>query len=305
MSPTRYTTTSKHTAIRQPVANIYNIPHDAYSVLWELSKRLGIRDQYIENINKNWKLKKYPMKAGRDYSAREFVELSWKEKTKGKKDFQYALDHGFLGKHLKVEDTYLHGVEKHFKGPGHAKMAFYADHLMGSFENIKAQKAKHKIDRIDLDEYRVALSPMPAKAHAFPVPHVEAKDHPFYLITYKRMYRNQSGNTSTNPILNALGADTDENFILVNRATAKKLGVGPDDRLVVETRVGKVQGKPKVTEGIRPDTVAVSYGYGQVSPGLPDFARKGIWINQVLELHPDRISGMNSFNDTKCKVYKA
>jgi anaerobic selenocysteine-containing dehydrogenase len=305
LSPTRYTPTSKHTAIRQPVvANVYNIPHDAYSVLWELSRRLGIRDKYIEQVNKQWKLKKYPLEPGRDYSAREAVEHIWKEKTKGK-DFEYALDHGFLGKHLKVEDTYLKGVEKHFRGAGKPKMSFYADHLAGSFENVKAAKEKHDIKRIDLDAYRVALSPIPLKAHAFPTPHVEAEDHPLYLITYKRMYRNQSGNTALNPVLNALGADTDENFVLINTVTAKTLDIGADDMVVVETRVGKVQGRPRITQGIRPDTVAVSYGYGQAAPGLPEFARKGIWVNPVIEFHADVVSGMDSFNDTKCKVYKA
>jgi len=304
LSPTRYTITSKHTAIRQPVANVYNIPHDAYSVLWELSKRLGIRDKYIENVNKQWKLKKYPLEPGRDYSARETVEHLWKEQTKGK-DFQYALDHGFAGKHLKTEDIYLHGVEKAFKGADKPKMAFYAESLVGTFENVQAAKSKHAIERIGLAEYELALSPLPRREHAFPVPHIEAKNYPFYLITYKRMYRNQSGNTALNPVLNALGTDTDENFILVNAATAKELGVGPDDELVVETRIGKVSGRPKITQGIRPDTVAVSYSYGQAAPGLPEFAKKGIWINQVIELHPDLISGHNSFNDTKCKVYKA
>ena len=33
--------------------------------------------------------------------------------------------------------------------------------------------------------------------------------------------------------------------------------------------------------------------------------RKGTAINQVLEHHPDLISGHNSFNDTKCKLVKA
>ena len=58
------------------------------------------------------------------------------------------------------------------------------------------------------------------------------------------------------------------------------------------------------TEGIRPDTVAISYHYGQESPGFPAFARKGIAVNHVLESHPDKVSGMNSFNDTKCNVYR-
>jgi anaerobic selenocysteine-containing dehydrogenase len=72
----------------------------------------------------------------------------------------------------------------------------------------------------------------------------------------------------------------------------------------IETRIGSLEGKLKLTEGIRPDTVAVSYHYGQQSMGLPERARKGIWINQVLELHSDKVAGMNSFNDTKCKLIK-
>ncbi|MGA7979440.1 MAG: molybdopterin-dependent oxidoreductase [Chromatiaceae bacterium] len=304
LSPTRYTPQAKHTAIRQPVANVYNIPHDAYSVLWELSKRLGMRDDYIEAINKAWGLKTYPLEPGRDYQDRETVELIWKEKTKGL-DFQYAIDHGFKGKMLSVEDTYLKGVEDKFKGPDKPKMFFYADQLPGSFAKIKETAKKHDLKGIDPAVYEIALSPLPRKEHAFPTPHREAKDYPFYLITYKRMYRNQSGNTSLNPILNALGPDTDTNFVLINRATAQSLGVAQGDFLIVESRIGKVKGAAKLTEGIRPDTVAVSYNYGQQSPDLPQYAKKGIWINSVLELHPDRVSGMNSFNDTKCKVYPA
>jgi hypothetical protein len=51
--------------------------------------------------------------------------------------------------------------------------------------------------------------------------------------------------------------------------------------------------------------VGISYHYGHVITAFPAYARKGIAINSVLELHPDKVSGMNSFNDTKCKVYKA
>lgn len=303
LSPTRYTPYAKHTAIRQPVANTYNLPHDAYSIIWELSKRVGIRDEYIENINKRWKLKNYPMQAGRDYSAREAVELIWKEKTKGK-DFDYALEHGFVGKKLEAKDTYLKGVEAKFKGPDNPKMHFYAEQLIGSFANVEDAVNNKGAKGIDLEKYKMGLSPLPRREHAFPTPHVEAKSFPFYLITYKRMSRNQSANTALNPILNALG-DTEENFVLINRAAARELEIGEGDQMIVETRVGKVQGKARLTEGIRPDTVAVSYHYGQRSTGFPAYAKKGIWINSVLEYHPDVVSGMNSFNDTKCKVRRA
>ena len=87
------------------------------------------------------------------------------------------------------------------------------------------------------------------------------------------MYRNQSGNTALNPILNALGPDVQENFVLINRKSTDKLNIKSGEQVIVETRVGKVQGKAKVIEGIRPDTLAVSYHYGQQSLDFPDYAR--------------------------------
>ena len=303
-SPTRYTPSSKHTAIRQPLTNAYQIQHDGYSILWQLAKRLGILDDYIKEVNKQWKLKKYPLQSGRDYSAEQAVEHIWKEQTKGK-DFAYAKEHGFVGKHLTVKKIYLSGVEAKFKGPGKPKMNFYAEQLVHTLKNVKQQKAQYNLRMIDIDRYRLALSPLPKKEHGFPTPHREAKNYPFYLITYKRMYRNQSGNTALNPILNALGPDVQENFVLVNRVSAQNLNINDGEQVIVETRVGKVQGKAKVVEGIRPDTLAVSYHYGQQSLDFPDYARKGIWINSILENHSDVVSGMESFNDSKCKLYKA
>lgn len=302
-SPTRWTPNRRHTAIRQPLANVYNIPHDATSVLWELAKRLGLRDVYAENLNRQWGLKEHVFEKGRDYTPREMVEVIWEDKAH--KPFQYAMDHGFIGKQVGIKDRYLSGLEAKLKGSGKPRMKLYADQLVESYAKVKKTVEENKITNINLDQYKLAYSPLPLKEHAFPTPHREAKDFPLYLITHKRMYRNQCGNTAQNPILNALGPDTKENTIAVNVATAKQLGIKDGDTVVIESRVGKARGKAKLTQGIRPDTIAVSYHYGHWSLGFPTAARKGTWINQALELHPDRISGMNSFNDTKCKLYKA
>jgi len=303
-SPTRSTPGTKHSAIRQPMVNPYNIPHDAMSILWEVSKRLGLRDAYVAELNKKWGLKKVTFQPGRDYTSKEMVEVIWQDKTG--KPFDYAMLNGFTGKKVDVKDRYLHSVEEGCKGPGKQRIKLYADQLVDSFANVVKTVKANGIKNIDLEQYRVAYLPLPSKEHAFPTPHREAKDYPLYLITHKRMYRNQSGYMAENAMINqAIGADAAENFIAVNTATAKALGLKDGAMAVVETRVGKARGKVKLTEGIRPDTIAVSYSYGQWSLGMPDYAKKGVWINQALELHPDRIAGMNSFNDTKCKLYKA
>jgi anaerobic selenocysteine-containing dehydrogenase len=303
-SPTRSTPGTKHNAIRQPMANPYNIPYDATMVLWEMAKRLGIRDAYAEQINKKWGLKKVTLQKGRDYTTKELVEIIWQDKTG--KPFDYAMLNGFTGKKVNVKDRYLHSIEEGCKGPGKHRIKLYADQLIDSYANVVKTVKAHGIKNIDLEQYRVAFLPLPSKEHAFPTPHREAKDFPLYLITHKRMYRNQSGYMAENAMLNqALGADAAENYITVNAATAKAMGIKDGDKVVVETRVGKAKGKVKLTQGIRPDTVAVSYHYGQWAMGMPESAKKGVWINQALELHPDRIAGMNSFNDTKCKLTKA
>lgn len=302
-SPTRWTPSRKHTAIRQPLTNAYNIPHDATSILWELAKRLGLRDKYADELNSKWGLKEHTFQKGRDYTPREMVELLWAEKAH--KPFQYALDNGFTGKKVDTKARYLSGLEAKCKGAGKPRMKLYADQLVESYNKVEKTVKANAITNIDLAGYKVAYSPIPLKDHAFPTPHREATDFPLYLITHKRMYRNQAGNTAQNPILNALGADTQENYVAVNTETAKGLELKDGDTVVIESRVGKAKGKVKLTQGIRPDTIAVSYHHGHWSLGFPDYARKGTWINQAMELHPDKISGMNSFQDTKVKLYKA
>lgn len=303
-APTRGTPEASHMAIRQPMTNPYNLEHDAFTILWELAKRLGLRDQFVNEINRAWGLKQVVAKPGRDYTPREIVETIWADKTK--KDFSVALEHGFVGSKRSVKSKYLSGAEDKFKGPGKAKMKLYADQLIDTYYKVEGIAKKNNLAQIDLSKFKVAYSPLPTKDHAFPTPHREAKDYPLYVITHKRMYRNQSGFTVNNAILNqALGADAAMNYVQMNAATARELGIKSGDTVTIETRVGRINGTAQVVQGIRPDTIAVSYHYGQWSPGYSPLGRKGTAINQVLEHHPDLISGHNSFNDTKCRLYKA
>src|SRR3974390_2617252 len=161
--------------------------------MWELMKRLNLRDKYIEEINKAWGLKDVKFEPGRDYNTREGVEVIWADKTK--KDFAVAIEHGFVGSKKNTKAKYLSGVEAKFKGPGQAKMKFYADQLIDSYYKVEEIAKKNSLAQIDLAKYKIAYSPLPTKDHAFPTPHREAANYPLYVITHKRMYRNQSGFT--------------------------------------------------------------------------------------------------------------
>ena len=303
-APTRGTPDTGHNAIRQPMTNPYNLEHDAFTIMWELMKRLNLRDKFAEACNASWNLKQVKFKPGRDYTTREGVEVIWSDRTK--KDFSVAVEQGFVGSKKSVKSKYLGGAEDKFKGPGKAKIKFYADQLIDTYYKVEGIAKKNNLAKIDLPKYKIAYSPLPNKDLAFPTPHREAKDYPFYVITHKRMYRNQTGLTVDNAILNqALGADAATNYVQINVAAAAQLGIKSGDTVTIETRVGKINGTAQAVQGIRPDTIAVSYHYGQWSKGYDPAGSKGTAINQVLEHHPDLISGHNSFNDTKCKLYKA
>jgi len=297
-SETRWNLESKHLAIRQPVVNAYNLQYDAFDILMELAERLGMREEYLKNINAAYKIELAP---GKKYSSEEVVaEIAKANKT----DIEYLKQHGLTAKKLHAEDIYLKGVEANFKGAGKPKMNFYCENLLLTAEKVKETVQKYDIPNINLSDLNVVYSPLPRKEHAFPTPHLEAKNYDLYLITHKRMYFYQSNHAMV-PVLREIAHDADENFVAIHPETAARKGIKDGEEVYVESPAGKVKIKAKLTEGIRPDTVAISYHYGHWSNSMPDYAKKGVNPNWVLELHPDRISGMNSFNDTKVKVYKA
>jgi len=296
-SPTRWNLEAKHIAIRQPIVNVYNIKYDAFDILMELAERVGILDKYIDNINKDWKIN---LKNDRKYTSEEVIsEIAKANGT----DLEYLKSHGLKAKKVKAEEIYLKGIEEKFKGAGKAKLNFYAENLIYTKEKVKEIVEKNKIKNVDLKNLDIEFSPFPLKEHAFPSSH-KNNDFPFYLITYKRMYFTQSG-TAQIPLLREISQDSNENFVLINKGKAKEIGIEDGEFVFVESKIGKIKIKAKTTEGIRNDTVAISYHYGHFSSGIKDFAKKGENPNWIIELYPDRISGMNSFNDTKVKIYKA
>ena len=316
----RWVPHARHHTLTYPIVNAYNIPYQNLDIMFELARRAGFltgSGGFLDQINKKFKFKKQKFDINRtNYKAKEAIGILWLNKTgqsleEGKKE-------GFGGaKFVSVDERYLHGIEAKFKGTGKPKMHFYCDELIETRRKLTNLKEfKQKIRPVFAEWYEVSegevenllkiqLSPFPRKEHAYPVPHKKANEYPFYLVTFKRIYRTQSGFCNINPMLNQVAHDSDRNSLWINPKTARKLGIKDGDRVLIQSRINSVEGVAKLTECVRPDTIAVSYHYGHWSGGYPDWAKKGTPVNNVLEYHPDLVSGMNSFNDTKVKVLKS
>lgn len=90
------------------------------------------------------------------------------------------------------------------------------------------------------------------------------KDYPFILVSYRSIVHQGTGQWShNNPHLRDSVSGMHENYLLINTATAKKMGIADGDVVSVEApNGGKVRIAARLTEGIRPDCVGMHHGFG-------------------------------------------
>jgi thiosulfate reductase / polysulfide reductase chain A len=96
-----------------------------------------------------------------------------------------------------------------------------------------------------------------------------------------------------------------ENRAWLHTSVAAKLGVKTDDNVVLESDVGKVSIKAKVTEGIRPDCIFMVGGFGHVSKGLKSAYKLGASDSALHKTITDPISGGSALSETFVTVSKA
>jgi len=88
--------------------------------------------------------------------------------------------------------------------------------------------------------------------------------YPFVLVSYRTIFHAGSGQwTHNNPHLRDEVSGFHENCALINAGKAKELGIADGDMIGLEAPTGgKVEVAAKLTEGIRPDCIGLSHGFG-------------------------------------------
>jgi anaerobic selenocysteine-containing dehydrogenase len=113
-----------------------------------------------------------------------------------------------------------------------------------------------------------------------------------------------------------------ENAAWINPRTARSLKLRHGSRIQIESSVGKLEMKVRITSGIHPDAIAISKGlghweYGQVAQAKKfksaDPDTKLIWWeklepgknpNILVEANTDPVAGGQAWKDTKVIVKK-
>jgi len=241
---------------------------------------------------------------------------------------------------------------KRAAGPDFWKKVIYVLNRGGRFENFdKAYEGVYmshrygKQLRLYIDEVATTRNSVTGKnfdglAKLEPVLHSDGtpvedsdKDFPYTLITYKMI---TGGQSRTIPQYSNMLSIQPENFILINIEDARKQGLQNRDRVRVQSITNQegtwplspfqgdrhTEGFVKITEGIRPGVIAISYHYGHWAYGAQDSKIDGETIkgdpsrsgglcpNAVMRLDryntatglTDPIGGSASFNDTKVRL---
>jgi anaerobic selenocysteine-containing dehydrogenase len=89
---------------------------------------------------------------------------------------------------------------------------------------------------------------------------------------------------ATNPIIMDIAQhDPYHLYIMINSDTAKKKGLQDGDTVWLESRLAKVKARVRFSQGIHPQTVAISQGFGRWSKH-PSARDKGIKYNPHLPI---------------------
>jgi anaerobic selenocysteine-containing dehydrogenase len=314
--------------IRQPVVQPLGESKPLTEFLCEIAPELGIElpfknhEEYVRALcNATPGVKEaggfeYMLKNGAWFDPNEKPHYYQHEKRLSKKDLQ--------GTKVDPNTGVIYKVDAKHKTYDTKKGKNYVGQMIDGvpYKGFKPDK----IDRGSGGKLAIYSKPLKEKGwdplpSYYPVPeHQQMKDGELILTTYK--VRTQTHSRTQN--CKYLTEDYYDNPALVNPETAFRLGIKDGDKIEVASRVGKIVTRVKVTHGIHPSAIAISYHcghwqYGRYASGKKapfgrddDVDLKFKWWkengehpNWIIPNSPDPISGQQRWMDTVVSVKRA
>lgn len=279
--------------LRQPAVSPPPNVRSWVEIVLELSERIGILPDIhnLLNMINRWE-EPYRLDPSKSYTWEELVsrQLEW---TFGQ-DLRWFKEHGFVRWPKTVEEAYPGAFVK-------ARIPIYLEHFLAAGEDVRSVTEAMGLSW-DTSGYRPLLEWRPCLEHR-----QGSSERDLYVVNYKLSTHTFSYSLQ-NPWLQELSERIpDAYFILINRETATRTGIGDGDLIWVESEDGlRVRGRAKVTEGIHPEVLGIAGNFGHWAGGRPVAKDKGIHFNGLLPLTPDRIDPVSAAIDCclKVKAYK-
>lgn len=287
-------------SLRQPVVEPLHNTRDISEIMAELAERTGILDDYHSAINNQlgltdlWKLA-----SGKKYSWVEIVDRHCKSATQGSHDLEWFRKNGALVEPIDPARQYT--VHQAMAAQKLRYPIPYMEHVKRTGAELAKNLASVGIDWWPTAEYVPLPIYLPSKLDEVP------SEYDFYVTITRCMQSGWAMNVD-NPWLIELGShDLNQQGIVMNRMTAAERGITDGEEIWVESPVGKVRGKVKLMEGIRPDTILMAGQFGQwTTPIAKDTGRVSeVLLTPISADWTDPVVGCMQGNTVKAKIYKA
>ncbi len=274
-------------AVRQPVADPVVDSRDITEIATELARRVGILEGYNAAINRGAAgARLADDRAGYDYALDEAhphaVEDIWDAVARAASHglsegeevhgIDWFRENGFMLRPFPQLDWYLYPTLKEkrlrFEMP-------YQERLMR--HGAELAERLHEIGVNWWDRQLEEYEPLPGYK---PFPDIwiqyarevgeDPDTYPLWALTARSMQYSWGANVGI-PLINEVANNiSGHKGVIVNRTTARGLGIGDGDPVAIESPTGITRGRAVLREGIRPDTILM---IGQFDHWATPFAR--------------------------------
>lgn len=239
-------------------------------VYMELAERVGFLDEMYSVGNDTWNLgPDHQLDPSARYSVADIAERQAKTLVGEHYEHSQLTDTGCLITRSKtIEEAYPRPFLK-------ARVPIYFEYLLDTGEKVRKVTDSLKLDW-DLAPYSPLLQYFPCDAHE--------PDGKYDLITvnFKVPFQNFSVTAENVWVDEISSANPYLHNVMINAATARKKGLQDGDRVVIESRWTKDEGRVKVTELVHPECVGIPGTLGHWARDMVISGGKGTAFNNFL-----------------------
>ncbi len=234
--------------MRQPVTEPLYDTKSEEEILYEISERMGILEDYNKVLNGGLGFHQKPellLDLDKKYSDKEIAERMGK--LWNGKDLDWYVEHGHSVKLWRPDKTY-----RPWEG---MRLHFYIEDMLTQRDGLRAKMEAANVPlrhEWDFDDYQ----PLPT-VNPDPVL-LEPAEYDLFGISFKDIQLN-FGESLSNPwIRDIVFNDPVHTALLLNAKTAVEQGLENGDIVKVESAYGAIYGRIGTTEGIHPETLGIS-----------------------------------------------
>lgn len=235
-------------SLRQPVVKPLGDTRDALEILTELSERLGFRDNWNDLLNIVCGFTanpKYLLDPDKRYTVEEFWDIYARSVYGEDRGLAWFKEHGHAVRYRTPAETYL--------PYGSLRIPFYFEFIKRIGDDMRRKFAGVGLTDWPLDNYQ----PLPIWKNSQVIEDGKA-GYEYFAITFKESLHTFADTMALPWLSEVSEKDPIHGGILVNSATARKLGFKTGDQVRLTSPSGFIEGPVQVVEGIHPQVFGVS-----------------------------------------------